>query len=285
MKVVRRKYIALFIFGALLGGLEGGLHGQSWNRPVNHTSLISCFVLFPIVFIYLALTISSLKELVKLVIVCHVGWIVSWTMTHCLVYRWFFDDPVLMTPVFVLAHLAYSVVIHEVRLILPERMKEEDFTTAVFSTGRILCAKAHFVLRSLKPILQHSAVRRGVILAVVLLVAFYFGSFAVGGLALKFSDKAEAIRQGIGREVLLDSAVSVYAGEIKGKLTEVGYQFEPAKPWIIYLRVGIKYEYAGERGHGSGSISTILSPFELDRIEFVESRNEHSGESPAEYPG
>jgi hypothetical protein len=177
-----------------------------------------------------------------------------------------------MTPVLLLAHLAYSVVIHEIRFTLVERMKKEEFTTAVISTGRILYGKACFVLRSLKPIFRHSVVRKGVIPSLGLLVVLYFGSFAVGGLVLKYSDKAEAIRQGIGREVILDSVLSVHVDEIKGTLTEVGYQYEPAKPWIIYLQVGIKYEYTDERGHvsGSGSMSTILSPFELDHIEFVE---------------
>jgi hypothetical protein len=267
---MRWKYVVLFIFGALLGGVEGGLYGQSWNRPVHYTSLITVF-LFPVVFIGLALTISSLKEFIRLVIVTHIGWIVSWTISHCIVYRWLFDDPILWTPVLILAHLTYSVVIHEIRFILPERMKEEDFITALFSTGRIICGKARSALRSLKPILERSEVRRFVIpflLFLLLLVVLHHSSLAVGALVFKFSDKAEEIRQGIGREVILNS---VYSKDvIKGKLTRVGYQYEWGKPWIIYMRVKVEYDYAHERGHSWGSKSTILSPFELDRIQFVE---------------
>jgi hypothetical protein len=268
--MMRWKYVVFFIFGALVGGVEGGLHGQSWNRPVHYTALITVFVIFPVVFIGMALTIRSLKELIRLVIVTHVGWIVSWTISHCIVYRWLFDDPILWTGVLVLANLSYSVVIHEIRFILPERMKEEGFITAVFSTGRIIYGKARSVLRSLKPVLQLPEVRRFVIpclLFLLLLVVLFHSSLAVGALVFKFSDKAEEIRQGIGREVTF--YYKARASVVKGKLTEVGYQYEWGRLWIVYMRVKIEYK----RGQGGGSVSTIFSPFEIDRIEFVEKQN------------
>jgi hypothetical protein len=270
--MMRWKYVVLFIFGALVGGVEGGLHGQSWNRPVHYTSLITVFVIFPVVFIGMALTIRSLKEFIKLVIVTHVGWIVSWSISHCIIYGWVFDDPILMTPAFILANLSYSVVIHEIRFILPERMKEEDFIAAVFSTGRIICGKARSALRSLKPVLQRPEVRRFVIplgLFLLLIVVLFHSSLAVGALVFKFSDKAEEIRQGIGREVTF--YYEPRASVVKGTLTEVGYQYEWGRLWIIFMRVNI--EYVHEQGQGGGSISSIISPFELDRIEFVEKQD------------
>jgi hypothetical protein len=124
----------------------------------------------------------------------------------------------------------------------------------------------------IKSILKRPEIRRVVIplvLLLLLLVVIQLGSLAVGGLVMKFSDKAEEIRQGIGREVTF--YYEPCASMVKGKLTEVYYQYEWGRLWIIYMCVNI--EYIHEQGQGGGSVSTIFSPFEIDRIEFVEKQN------------
>ena len=73
------KYIAIFLFGTIAGAIDGGLNGQSWNRPICYSGIIIDFVIFPALFIGLALTIRSLKELAKLIIVSQIGWIISCT--------------------------------------------------------------------------------------------------------------------------------------------------------------------------------------------------------------
>ena len=266
---MRCKYIIVFLVGALLGGIDGGLHGQQWNKPIHYSAMITFIGVFPLLYLLLSLTERSLKELIKLIIISQTGCVLGWSVSHFLVYKWFFDDPILMLPIFVLYYSAYSFVIHEIRFILPEQMKEKGLLAGLSATFGIMWGKVYSLIKPVRIYVKEKpGLMKRLVCYVILLLVLYFGSFGIGFAVLKYSDKAQAIREGIGRQILFDYRYD--NRDISGTLTQVEYQYEWGKPWVICFRIEIKYESQNDGITSSGNLSTILSPFELDRIEFVE---------------
>jgi len=112
-----------------------------------------------------------------------------------------------------------------------------------------------------------------VIACAIVLALRFIVPLIISLAVFKFSEQAEAIRNGIGHEVVFDvpyKRIPPFPSIVKGKLTEWNYQLEPIKCWIIYINVKVEYSYKYNNGSGSGGTSCILSPFDLNRVQFVD---------------
>jgi len=118
--------------------------------------------------------------------------------------------------------------------------------------------------------------KRAVLLEVILILAIilaWVGSACTSYVRFRTSDRAQALLGGVGKTVRLRGAFPGTGPDdsITGELTDAGFQYEWGKWWVIYLSVGIAEPMTRVDGSYTGgrSLQTILSPFELDRITFV----------------
>ena len=102
------------------------------------------------------------------------------------------------------------------------------------------------------------------LLAVIIII--WCSGFLVSYTVFHTSDHAKAIFNGVGRQVDFD--VDNLSGQrpIRGTIKHIGYQFEGGKPWVVYMDIGVDYN----NENSSGGIKTILSPFELNKVKFVD---------------
>lgn len=110
----------------------------------------------------------------------------------------------------------------------------------------------------------------------IVIVAAWCSCFVISYAVLHTSDHAKAILNGVGRQVefVVPPRMSPgFSRILRGTISHAGFQYEPLKTWVVYLHIGVVCHY--DSGGGEG-IRTILSPFELDRVRFIDDTSNQS---------